>query len=204
MNEQYFIGTATNKATMSVYGVAIGGGAVGALCACHTFKDYRGRRAYRLVAFQSVPAQELAEAVKSLRRELAEVATAKTERISEARGERAMGPGEPSTPAGNTREWRERVAQREAQEDQAAKARRAELDKIGRGFVAKSDGDVNLSELKALLDAGRIIAADRETRQPLAWLRQAFETGGAVGPLGVALARAIEAADSANKSGLYN
>ena len=201
--DEYYIGMATNKATMPVEGVAIGGAGVGALCACHMFKDYRGRRAYRLVAFQNVPASELSEKLTELRRELAELTTAKAERIRQGHGEMSLPPSDPTTPVGNTREWRERVAAREEQEAQAAKARLAELDKVGRGFVAKSDGDVDLAQLKALLDSGRIIAADRATRQPLQWLRSALDSGGAVGPLGVALARSIEAADAANRSGLY-
>jgi hypothetical protein len=172
-------------------------GASAAICALQRTGEGR----YKILAFRGAPHDGVQEAVKALRRELAETLTAKSTRVMTA-GEAAVDvPEYAGPPASNSHEWRANVTQREEQGEQAAKARLAELDALGARFAAKSDGTPDLGRVWDLLKGGHITAINANERRPLHWLRTAFEGGVSPGVYGAALARAIAAADAGARRG---
>ena len=201
-NEQIFIGIAESgdlALSNDPYSVGSVIHTAGAAAACAVKALGDGR--YQILAFRAIPHADTAAGVKALRRELAEAALAKPARVNSGSVAMAHFPEEHHVAASDSQEWREKVAKREAAEQAAAKARDAALDQVGAGFAVKGDGDVNLPRLWNLQKAGKILAANSNERAPLFWLRSAFENQQSIGVYGVALARAIAAADAGAQRG---
>ena len=202
-NEQIFIGIA-KSGDLALSNNPYEWGSVirmpGAAAACAVRPIEGG--AYQILAFRTIPHDGVDVALQDLRRELAQLVTAKAERVIVG-GEPIMFPeyDPPTGTADNSEAWREAHDARKAAEQAAAKARDAALDQVGAGFAVKGDGDVNLPRLWNLQKAGKILAANSNERAPLFWLRAAFENQQSIGVYGVALARAIAAADAGAQRG---
>jgi len=201
-NDQVYIGVAQSgdlALSNDPYSVGSVIHTAGAAAACAVKALGDGR--YSILAYRAIPHGDTAAGVKALRRELAEAALTKPSRANNTTVAMTHFPEEYHVAASNSDEWRAMVAKREAAERAAAKAREAEIDRVGALYVARSDGGVNLARLANLLKAGKLSAVNAVERAPLHWLRSALESAQPIGVYGVALARAIAAADAGAQRG---
>ena len=142
-----------------------------ALCAVRPVQTCR-RRVYQVMAL-SIVHGDVVEAERDLRRALARLGD----------GPKAAGP------------QRRATVQEQAEAVLAAAAELERLDQVGAGYVAKAGGDVDLARLARLLDAGMTVQGVPGARQAINYVRSQLCANYAhPGPLGVALARAIQAA----------
>jgi len=169
---------------------------VGAVVALAAVKPL-GQGAYHVVALRTCSPAAAAETEAELRRELvrlAETETAKPDTTSfgiatAQDGQRARA----GQVANDSDDWRARRAVRKAAEAAAAEAELERLDAVGATIRARAGGEIDYGRLALALDAGQVFGT-LDTRQPISWIRRAFKQGADPGPLGVALARAIDLA----------
>ena len=163
-NDQIFIGVAQGN---SLSGAA--------LCAVRLEE-----RCYRVLALRSVAHDNVAGAVKALRRELAAAVTPE--------------PVEPfvrEVAASSSREWREAREAREQREAQRVARRELELTQVGATYAVKTGGTPDMPHVWALMRQEVIRPASRDVQEPLGWIKRALEHDGDVGVYGLALGRAI-------------
>lgn len=183
------IGTAVGSPRMTMHGATFGIGDMAALCAVEPFTDVQGRKCYCVTACATCRPDELAETEAELRRQLA---LADNPPKEEREGPKWLEP-KPLYDS-DVKALARRTARKQA-EAEAQEAERARLDRLGAGYVAKSDTDVDPNRLKLLMASNRITASARETRGLLHQLRNAIEDNQLwLGPQAEALARAIQAA----------
>lgn len=193
----FFIGAAAVDPPLSDDPHCIAGqahvGATGAIIAVRTYRDHQARKCYNILDVRMSAPADLPEVERELRRDL--VRLAESEPVKPNTSSFALSGGEEVfKQARTTAEAIEAMYEREEAEAAAAKAELARLDKAGAGYVAKSKGEPDLARLAQLLEENRVTAASTDERQPLHWIRQAFDQGVPAGVLADALARAITAA----------